>query len=948
MIPLLACLVLTTLLPAGSLAAVHAAGAPTGAATPAAQPTAGGGQLHAGRFIDLTELGIGRPAGIAWSPAAGALLVVTAGDATQTPARLVSLFEEDLGAIGLPGGIRPDGLAFDAARRRLVALATGGRELVAVGAVRGRPAIAAGVSRSALAAPVTDPAGAAIDRAGLAWVLDPAARRIVRADGAASMTLPDTGVHAPRGLAVDPVSGHFFVLVPGAATLLELSADGSVVTRRDLVGLDLLDAVAITIGPTGDNTDPVDRQSLYIADAGKGEDAEPTGAGIHELPLTSSAVQVVPAATGTLVNTIVASGWVPASPDTSGLAYVPGRDRLVAVDGEVDETTGAGFNGANGWLTTRDGTVDDTFDITGFNDEAVGVAFDHVTGRYFISNDAAQRVWIVPPGADGIPGTPDDGTRTSFFTSLFGSMDPEGLAFGQGDLFIADGLGKEIYRVDPGANGVFQGVDDDVITHFDVQTMGQQDPEGIDYEPMSGHLWVVSNDPATDLLEVTVTGSAVQTVDLAFLAAVAPAGVAVAPSTVASGRNDVFIAARGIDNGTDPTENDGRIYEIAVGSPAFPSGTLELPQAPIRVMDTRTGTGLNGRFSANVWRVLDVRERPDIPNNAFAITGNITVVNPSAAGYVSVLPEPLGPGVTPPVANINFKRDEIRGNNLVAALAGDGTLAIVSRGATSHIVLDVTGYFVSDSGQARYVDVSPDRILDTRVGNGLAGKFQDSVPRTFTVRGRGGVPDNPDVIAVAGNLTVTGQTAAGYVALTPEPTSEPDTSTLNFPLGDNRGNGVVVSLDDAGTLSAVVRFANAHLVFDVTGYFVTGGGGAVFHAVDPVRRMDTRFNIGLNGPFVRGNPLTLTVWPGLSVPDSAVGITGNLTVVGQTAAGHVSMTDVPDATPATATVNFPVGDIRGNGVVAPLAGGKTSFVYIATPPGARTELILDVTGFFAP
>ena len=67
-----------------------------------------------------------------------------------------------------------------------------------------------------------------------------------------------------------------------------------------------------------------------------------------------------------------------------------------------------------------------------------------------------------------------------------------------------------------------------------------------------------------------------------------------------------------------------------------------------------------------------------------------------------------------------------------------------------------------------------------------------TVPRSFAVAGAGGVPSN--AVAVTGNLTVTGQTQAGYVSLTTSAQSHPATSTLNFPLGDSRANGVTVAL----------------------------------------------------------------------------------------------------------------------------------------------------------
>ena len=104
----------------------------------------------------------------------------------------------------------------------------------------------------------------------------------------------------------------------------------------------------------------------------------------------------------------------------------------------------------------------------------------------------------------------------------------------------------------------------------------------------------------------------------------------------------------------------------------------------------------------------------------------------------------------------------------------------------------MTGYFVPDSSGATYVALTPARILDTRNGTGLSGPFSSHAARTFQVAGHGGVPSN--AIAVTGNLTVTGQTSNGYLFLGPVAMNNPTSSTLNFPVGDDRANGVTVAL----------------------------------------------------------------------------------------------------------------------------------------------------------
>ncbi|MES2210136.1 MAG: hypothetical protein V4515_08125, partial [Chloroflexota bacterium] len=134
------------------------------------------------------------------------------------------------------------------------------------------------------------------------------------------------------------------------------------------------------------------------------------------------------------------------------------------------------------------------------------------------------------------------------------------------------------------------------------------------------------------------------------------------------------------------------------------------------------------------------------------------------------------------------------------------------------IIFDVTGYFVASSAGTTYVALSPTRLLDTRFGNGLSGAFSPNVPRSFVVAGRGGVPAN--AVAVTGNLTITSATRAGYVTLTPTRDANPPTSTINFPAGDTRANGITVPLGPDGSLAAVFKASSGsvQIIFDVTGY----------------------------------------------------------------------------------------------------------------------------------
>jgi len=111
-----------------------------------------------------------------------------------------------------------------------------------------------------------------------------------------------------------------------------------------------------------------------------------------------------------------------------------------------------------------------------------------------------------------------------------------------------------------------------------------------------------------------------------------------------------------------------------------------------------------------------------------------------------------------------------------------------------------------------------------------------------------------DATAVTGNLTVTSQTSSGYLYVGPMPTNSPTSSTLNFPVGDDRANGVTVALGPGGALSityvAPTSGKTAHAIFDVTGYFTPDMSGSTFVPLTPSRILDTRSGNGLSGPFI--------------------------------------------------------------------------------------------------
>ena len=272
--------------------------------------------------------------------------------------------------------------------------------------------------------------------------------------------------------------------------------------------------------------------------------------------------------------------------------------------------------------------------------------------------------------------------------------------------------------------------------------------------------------------------------------------------------------------------------------------------------------------------------------------------------------------------------------------AGSGPASDASSGVLIH-----TG--------STYHIVTPARVLDSRYSKG-GTTFHAQAKQTVTIaNGTSGVPT--DALAVTGNVTVTGQSSLGYVTVAPSLTSgvQPTTSTINFPTGDNRANGVTVPLAAGGKLDFMYWAGSTGdtigIIFDVTGYFSADTSGSTYHIVTPARVLDSRYNQG-GTTFHAQAKQTVTIANGTSgVPTDALAVTGNVTVTGQSSLGYVTV--APSLTsgvqPTTSTINFPTGDNRANGVTVPLAaGGKLDFMYWTGSTSDTVGVIFDVTGYF--
>jgi hypothetical protein len=553
------------------------------------------GRPRVARRIAAPTLEFGNPLGVAYSPRARAFLVSPA----EGPSRLqgVSHMAEAAGVAALDlAGADAVNLSFDGHRGQLLAL-SGNRSLLAFAADgSGRPSGKVSARYDIGHLGIERPAGLTVDpRTGTLFLLDAAIPRLVRVeptpdgglDAAAVSYVELPGIPADRGVAFDPSSGHVF-LRGASGTLYEASVAGELLGTYDITAARLRNPGGMVMAPTGDQTDDPSAQSLYIADSGTGlagplratsnTTARSSGALVELTFAPTATAEAVSTFASSVVNTILTSQWTPPAPDPADVAYLPASHTLVVVDSEVEEM--GIWSNASQWETTLGGTVLDTADLTpptGFTNEPTGVSVNPANGHLFYSDDGGKRIYEIDPGPDGNYHTPDD-IRTFFSTSAFGSSDPEDVTYhpGEGVLYLADGVNAEVYRIAPGANGLFDGVPpagDDQLTHFDVSQI-VTDPECLAVNTDTNNLYIVGNNDNI-AQEIATNGGLLRTIDISAASALHLGGIGFGPGSTDSNARRLYLVQRGIDNDSNRLENDGKLWEMTLpGSGSVNSAPL--------------------------------------------------------------------------------------------------------------------------------------------------------------------------------------------------------------------------------------------------------------------------------------------------------------------------------------------------------------------------------------
>ncbi|MEO7398408.1 MAG: hypothetical protein ABIW84_07580, partial [Ilumatobacteraceae bacterium] len=280
-------------------------------------------------------------------------------------------------------------------------------------------------------------------------------------------------------------------------------------------------------------------------------------------------------------------------------------------------------------------------------------------------------------------------------------------------------------------------------------------------------------------------------------------------------------------------------------------GAQFVPVPPRRVLDTRpaSAVGYSGpKPDVGSSVEVQVAGAGGVPSVAVAVALNVTMTEASRPGFVQAFP--TGRGVPGSSSNINAESVGQTIPNSVIVPIGNGGKVTLFTNAGTHILADVSGYFVDASSAVaagRYVAVPPTRVLDTRAGSALnyAGPAPDA---GATVRVNAataaGLPAG-QVAAIVINVTATEAVGAGFVQVAPAGALTPGASSnLNIArAGQTIPNLVVVPVSVAGEIDLFTQ-SGTNLIVDVLGWFTNTSApmstSGLYFPVSPERVLDTR------------------------------------------------------------------------------------------------------------
>ena len=239
------------------------------------------------------------------------------------------------------------------------------------------------------------------------------------------------------------------------------------------------------------------------------------------------------------------------------------------------------------------------------------------------------------------------------------------------------------------------------------------------------------------------------------------------------------------------------------------------PVRPRRIADTRERIVFARGAGPGEVAVLPVAGVGDVPADASAVVLNVTVTEPSKAGYLTVWPTGTA---MPPTSSVNWQRGETVPNLVVASIGTGGSVSMFNSAGSSHLVVDVFGYFAPGRGST-FRPAGPRRLVDSRIGlGGVSGPLPARTTFELPVAGLAGIPagGNPTLVL---NVTAVETTEGGFLTVFPSGSPRPWVSSLNLTPYRTVSNMVYTQVGADGGVSVYNQAGETHVIVDLFGWF---------------------------------------------------------------------------------------------------------------------------------
>jgi hypothetical protein len=369
--------------------------------------------------------------------------------------------------------------------------------------------------------------------------------------------------------------------------------------------------------------------------------------------------------------------------------------------------------------------------------------------------------------------------------------------------------------------------------------------------------------------------------------------------------------------------------------------------APTRVLDTRSHLGTTGgAIPAHGAITVSLAGQPalDVPGVTSA-TLNLTVVNPTAAGYLAA---ETGASVAGGSSSVNFSAGQTVANLTSVPLGPSQTITLRNySGAPVNVAADLQAISVASISDASGAVVP---LPATRVRQSATGPSPEPVAMsahgTTTVNlSRYAEGAATGISAALVNLTVVHAATGGYLAVAADGQPLRATSAMNFPAVNAASNLAIVPVGPDGSIKIYNGSGGSiQLIVDVQAYYSLGSKPASTGSVvagSAARLVDTRIGLGVpRGALGPGRSIVF----GLVEP-SAQGALLTLTITRPAAGGYLSLAIAGSSTAAsTSVLNFSAGQTRANLTVTGLG---PSGLTITNHSAGAVDVIVDFNAFIS-